>query len=179
MHWITENPWPLIVLLTGSAVTGLIILDKLRFTVSGALLVAAAAVWSVDAAVVTPSEQLQDQLQQMLLAFVDDDLPAIKSQISDTAPDLESVAESGLELVQLHSTFHIKDVRIETASSGTMAIATLRANGTATLRRNNMHRHVATRWKTTWKLESGAWKLADVKRLDVVTGEEIDMLTSG
>jgi ketosteroid isomerase-like protein len=179
MHWFTENPWPLVILLSGAAVCGLILLEKMRFLISGGFALAAIAVWCIESVVVTPGEQLEVELQRMLDAFIAEDLPGIEAQISPTSPQLRQTAQSGLKLVQLHSTFHLKDIQVVVQDDGETAIASLRANGTLTLRRNNMYRHVATRWKTTWKRESGSWRLTDVRRLDVVSGKEIGVLSSG
>jgi len=179
MHWFTENPWPLVILLCGAAACGLILLEKFRFLISGGLVLSAVLIWYVETVIVTPAEQVEVELHRMLEAFVDRDLPAIEARISAASPDLVATAESGLKLVDLHPSFHLKDIRVESDSDGQTAVATLRANGTATLKRNNMFSHVATRWKTTWKREAGVWKLVDVRRLDVVSGQEIGVLSSG
>lgn len=179
MHWFTENSWPLVILLGGAALCVLIIAPRRTLLISGLLLAAAAGIWCFEAAVVTPAEELEQEIHAMLEAFRNDDLAEIRSRISPAAPELVQTAESGLELVDLHASFHIRDLQIVADPDGERATAELRANGQVTVRRQNMSRHVATRWRTVWEREAGHWRLTRAVRLNVVTGEEIGPLSRG
>lgn len=179
MSWLTENPWPLLLLLLGTAAVAALVLERRGRQAAVILLVLAVAVWLVADAVVTPSEVLKDELQVMLDGFKAGDIAAVHAQISPGAPGLQQTASEGLELVQLHSGFHLKDVRVTLQPDGQHAVVHLRANGRATLRKSNAEQQVATRWETAWELQSGRWKLTGVKRLDVVSGQEMGILDAG
>lgn len=178
MHWVTENPWPLVVLLCGAAVCALILMGQHRWLAGILLFAGAGGVWWADILVVTPAEEVEVALQRMLDAFIDEDLTTIRSLISENSPDLVQTAEAGLDLVTLGPSFHLKNLQVETSGGGLTATASLRANGSAMLKRGSMQTHVATRWRTTWKREGGSWKLSGVIRLDPVTGQPVDPLSA-
>ncbi len=179
MSWITENAWPLIIALgTIGVMAGLMFDQKGRMMAVGCF-AAAALVWWIEGAVVTEAEVVEAGLQTMLEAFQRQDEAAVHRQISDDAPNLKSIASEGLSKVRLSDSFHMKDVRITLTDDQQTAVAHLRANGRATMKGSGYDQTVSTRWETTWKKQAGAWKLVGVKRLDVVSGEEMGILDPG
>jgi hypothetical protein len=176
MSWITENSWPLVLILGGIAAV-LLILGESRMR-TAALLCAAAAVGLhfLEIAIVTASEEVEMSLEEMLNGFKSADLQVIEDRISATSPALKDTATKGLSLVSLSDDFHMKDVVITVESNQQAASVELRANGGMILKQSDTPVRAATRWNTRWVLETGRWKLAEVRRLNPVTGDEIGVL---
>ncbi|MEY2724964.1 MAG: hypothetical protein RLZZ458_831 [Planctomycetota bacterium] len=177
MTWITENPWPGIVLLAGIAATAWIVGFRQRSRIVAGCILLGALLWFVESRIVTPSEQLDVQLETLRRGFIEGSEEQVFSQISAGAEDLRETARQGLSLVRLSPLFSIRDVEVELSADGTTARVSLRANGLLTIRQSDATNHVATRWRTTWRQESGEWKLSDVVRLNPITGEEIGVLS--
>lgn len=147
MHWLTENPVPLMIVLLSCAVVAALLPKGKGRQASVPLLLAVLAVWVADQLVVTSGEALAMELETMLGNFKQDDLPAIHQQIDESAPGLRKAAENGLKLVQLDSGFHIRDLKVQVSESGATATAHLRANGRLKLRESAQEQHIGTRWK--------------------------------
>ncbi|MCA9063159.1 MAG: hypothetical protein KDA96_08870 [Planctomycetaceae bacterium] len=173
MAWLTENPWPLILIFAGAAIVSFVTLAQRRFTMTGSFLAAAVVVYVVEMLIVTPGERLEQDMQVILDGFRQDDIAAIESRISQTAPELKSHARQVLDLVQLGPGFHMEDIQVQIDASGIKGTARLRANGTVSLKRGEDSSHVATMWQTEWVLEDNVWKLTAAKRLDPVSGNEM------
>jgi hypothetical protein len=173
MSWITENPWPLVLILAGAAVILLLVGQSRSRAFAMACALVAAAVYLVESWVVTPAEEVEQGLQSMLQGFIESDINSIERLISDDSPGLIQEARKGLEMVELHPAFHLQDVAVSVSDDGQSADAHLRANGTLTIRNSNVSNHAATRWRTRWVRQEDTWKLSEVHRLNVVTGDEI------
>lgn len=176
MSWFTENPWPLMLILSGVAVVMLILGDTKGRSIAIAVALVAAAIYFLESAIVTPAEQIEGNLQTMLESFIAEDLNAIDRQIDDKAEHLKQKAQEGLKLVNLDKHFHLQDIVVNVADDGLGAIAELRANGSLTIENSNTPYHAATRWRTHWKLTRNEWKMTEVHRLNPVTGDEIGVL---
>lgn len=178
MTWITENPWPGIMILSGLAAFCLIIRASGSSWIAFLCLGLAAGLYVLEGSIITPAEQIVVGLEQLRLGFVKESKADIFRWISDDSPDLRDMAAKGRELVSVSPTFHLKNVKVELAENGNTAWVDLRGNGTLTLRQNNTPYHATTRWKTLWKLQSGQWKLVEVHRLNPVNGDEIGVLAA-
>ena len=176
MSWLTENPWPLLLLFAGTAVIALISGAPKGRSVSVVCLLAVVGLYLTEAAIVTPGELVEDQLQIMLDAFRDRNQDAINDCIADESPKLRETAAEGLKLVTLTKDFHIKDLEVTVRADGQTADAHLRANGTLKVNHGDMFSHVFTRWQTVWKHVGSEWKLVEVRRLDPVNGQEMGIL---
>lgn len=176
MFWFTENPWPLLLILGGAAVVAMISGAPKGRSVSIVCLLAAAGLYFVESAVVTPSEEVESQLQTMLEAFRSRDQATIDRCIADESAGLRATAAQGLEKVSLTKDFHMKDLEVTVRDDGQTADAHLRANGTLKVTHGDMVARVFTRWQTVWKFMGSEWKLVEVKRLDPVNGQEIGVL---
>jgi hypothetical protein len=176
MSWLTENPWPLLLLLAGTAVVALILGVPKGRSVSIVCVLAAVGLYLVEMSIVTPAEEVEAQLQTMLEAFRERNQDSIARAIADEAPKLRETAAQGLELVTLTNDFHIKDLEVTLRSDGLTADAHLRANGTLIVNQGDAAARVFTRWQTVWKHIGGDWKLVEVKRLDPVNSQEIGIL---
>jgi ketosteroid isomerase-like protein len=178
MLWLTENPWPLMIILSALGLVALLLGDVRVQRAGWGLLFAAVLVWIIEGRIVTAGEQIEANVQAMLEAFIARDVDAIDEHIAADAAPLKQTARDGLELVELHRTFHLKDVRVQMAPDQQSATVELRANGTLTLRQNNGYAHAPTRWRTTWIRQNDGWKLSAVQRLNPVNGSDMGMLTA-
>jgi len=176
MSWFTENPWPLLLILAGTAVVALISGAPKGRSVAVVCLLATAGLYVLETAVVTPGEEVEAQLQTMLDAYRDRDPDAINLCIADESPKLRETAVQGLEMVTLTKDFHIRDLEVTVRDDGQTADAQLRANGTLKLNHSDMVSRVSTRWQTVWKHIGTEWKLVEVRRLDPVNGQEMGIL---
>ena len=176
MSWITENPWPLIMILSGVAAVLLILGESRTRSFAVAFALMAVGLYFLEAWIVTPAEHVEGRLASLLDEFKTENLSAIGEHIDDGSPKLRETAEQGLKLVMLDKGFHLQDLKITVADDGQSADAELRANGTMTVRQANTPYHASTRWKTRWLLSGDAWKLSGVERLNPVTGEEMGIL---
>ncbi|MFN5314905.1 MAG: hypothetical protein ACK5FF_10645 [Planctomyces sp.] len=179
MSWFTENPWPLVLLLISAAVIGVVLQLRRCWQLAAGLLLSAAAVYVLETQIVTVSEQLEQRLDGIRLAFVHDDLAQIRSFISPDNPDLVSQAEDGLKLVQVSAGLHLKEVQVQVEAGDQRATVQLRANGNVTQRDSGQPMYIATRWRTTWERGEGTWLLRDVQRLDPVSGQSIGVFSAG
>jgi len=178
MSWITENPWPGIMGLAGAGVVLLIVGTGRSKLAAVICVLLAVALYVAESMIVTTGEQLEANLNQMLEGFRNADTQVIASHLSPEAQSLKDTAEEGLTLVDVSRSFHIKDVETTVSDDGSSAWVDLRGNGLLTVKASNTPYHAATRWKTLWKKQSdGAWKLAEVHRLNPVNGDEIGILT--
>ena len=176
MHWLTENPVPLMIVLFCGAVGAAVLPNRKGQKAAVVLLLAVLAVWVAESLIVTPAEQLEADLQTLLDSFKREDLDAIARQIDEGSAELNKVSAEGLKLVKLEPTFHLKDVRVSVNPDGREATAQLRANGRVIIRQSQAESHLGTRWETVWRMVGGQWKLSVVKRLDPVSGEVIGIL---
>jgi hypothetical protein len=173
MTYLTENPWPLMIVLLGAGLVCLFALSGSGRMGAIACGLLAAGVYLVEGIIVTPAEHIEQEVHTMLDSFKRSDLPAISQQISDENPGLKDIAEQGLQLVQLKSDFHVKSVAVEMSDDGTSATAKVRANGNVRLKSNGYERRIPEFWETKWKDEAGVWRMTDAIRLNPVNGERI------
>ena len=177
MSWITENPWPLMLILAGTALVLLIVGgSKKSQVIAVGCAIAATGLYFLEGFIVTPAEDVEQNLQSMLKGFVAHDLTAIDRLIAAESPGLKETARQGLDLAQLDDDFHMKDIAVTVIDDGKFAEVHLRANGSLIVRQNNTPYHAMTRWRTKWVHQDGTWKLVSVHRLNPVTGEEIGVL---
>lgn len=178
MSWITETPWPGTLLLLGLAAVCWIVGVRNRGRIVLGCLLLAGLLYVVEGAVVTPAEVLDTQLEALRQGFIADSEEQVFAQISPAAPELCELAKKGLQMVQVSPLLHMQDVQVTPSADGQTADVLLRANGPLTVRQNDMLVRVSTRWKTSWRLEDGSWKLFRVQRLNPVTGEEMAALSA-
>ncbi len=169
-YYLTDNPWPLMVLFGGLMVVFLISGSPGLRRMAAVPAVVAAAVFAVSEFVVSPAEQIEQAADRILQGFQAGDLDAIAQVVSADSPELLSTASRGLDLVTIGSDFHIRSVDILSESDDRI-VARIRANGTVTTRGQSVRQHVPEFWETTWVRETDGWKLTDATRLHPLTGK--------
>jgi hypothetical protein len=178
MNDLTDNPWPLILLLLAVPVIAFMTGSSKSGLIAVVCLLLCAGLYFLEQYLVSPGEEVEAELFGMLDDFKSRDLDAIRARISPGNPQLMAIAERGLDLVDLSDSFHIRDAAI-TIDDANHATALVRANGTVSLRTHGGgSRHVATYWRTVWEKENGCWRLKDVRRLNLTTGEEQDYFST-
>ena len=177
MSYITDNPWPLIILLSGAAIVCFMAIPGKGRSFGLGCLLAAVGIYIIEDQIVSPSERVEMEIHSMLDAFKANDIDAIDMQISDQSPELVNVASQGLDLIEFGEAFHVKSVEVEFPDDS-HAVAKVRANGWITSRNSNMTQRVAEYWETSWQHEAGVWQMTDATRLNPITGERIGYFDS-
>ncbi|MFM8476530.1 MAG: hypothetical protein ACKOEO_12120 [Planctomycetaceae bacterium] len=178
MSWITETPWPGMLLLLGLAAVCWLVAVRNRGLIAVGSVLLAGLLYVVEGAIVTPAELLDTQLEALRQGFIADSEEQVFALISPAAPELRELAKQGLQMVQVSPLLHLQDVQVTPSSDGQTAEVLLRGNGPLTVRQNDMLVRVSTRWKTSWRQEDGHWKLFRVQRLNPITGEEMAVLSA-
>lgn len=174
MHYLSDNPVPLILLLVAAAVVALLLGSAKGRGIAGLCLFAAVGLFFLEQYLVSPSEKVALQAEEMLQNFKDRNVEAITSQISSGRQELVDVARSGLKLVDISESFHIQRCEVTVSDDQTRATARIRANGSVTPRgQGGGGQHIPTMWATEWKPEDGQWKLTSVMRLNPANGDEM------
>jgi hypothetical protein len=178
MTWFTETPWPPIFIL---GIVACILLavwssQKRGIWLIGALiaLIAAAAVFFVERAVVTEAERVEKNVFDLTSAFQRKDRDRTLSFFSAQAPDLRDMATYALNLVELPDGIDVKDVSVRLTNENTRAVSLFRANGTVTVHGIGSQ-HSASRWEVTWQKEGSDWKIIEVVRLHPYKDEKLQI----
>ena len=170
MYYLTDNPWPAIIILGGLAicafVTGHPTLRKAGLVLAGL----ACLVYLVEDRLVSTRERIEVAADEILQGFKDEDLDAITSRISDDSPELKETAQQGMAMVRVQDGFHIRSVRLVSETDDQITVR-IRANGRIMERSQSMTQHVPEFWETTWVNEENDWKLSKATRLDPVSGK--------
>ncbi len=174
MTYITDNPLPLLILIAAVAVVSFLSGVPRGKTFTAVLLLLGIGVYFLEQYLVSPAEEVEQELHVMLDHFKSENLSGITSQISAGSPELVEIAKKGLELVDLSDTFHIKSIDVTVDDAKAEAIAMVRANGNLTLTHHGGATHrVPNLWRTVWKTEQDTWKLVKVTRLNPVNQTEM------
>ncbi len=173
MSYITDNSLPILLILAAVAVVALITGMPKGKSVAAVCVLAGLGLFVLEQNLVSPSEQVEIQIEEMLGNFRARDIDAIAGQISKNSPALIDEARRGLDLVDVTDRFTVKSVEVEFDTAGTKATAFVRANGVLTLRtQGGGSRNVPTYWRTIWVQNADTWKLSEVVELNPVNGQE-------
>lgn len=177
---LAENPWPAVILalvfailflLRGSS-TGLM----KHWLIAGFFLLIAGSVYLYELSVITPAEEVELQVQQLLQNCIDNNREQVVEAISNGQLGLKAMAMAGLSLADIHDDFHLSDLSVAMAGENSRAVSHFRGNGTVSVSSLSQSSHVATRWELTWQKENDAWRIINIRRLDPITGEEMQVL---
>lgn len=179
MTYLSENPWPLILLFIVVAAVGFLSGSAKGRGVAAVCVLLAIGLFFLERYLISPAEQVESRVAALLTEFKNKDVEGIGEVLSAESQDLKDIAARGLELVELSDTFRISSVVVEVNDNGDSAIAMVRANGELTpIRHGGGPRHVPTFWKTMWRTENEVWKLHQVIRLNPANGEEMGILSA-
>jgi len=176
--WFTETPWPPIIILSVLAITSAsywLQRGRLRFLVA-TLFFAAGIVgtYVAERLIITDGERIEAAVFDMADAFDRRDEAGVLRYISPREQKLKELVEWGFTTVTDVDNLNITDVSVDLTSAGQRARSHLRANGRFHVAAYGDVGHKATRWELTWQREGADWRIIDLRRLNVMTGEEID-----
>ncbi|MGC1273627.1 MAG: nuclear transport factor 2 family protein [Planctomycetaceae bacterium] len=183
--WLTETPWPpAIVLLVAVVVLGLVWRRNGRtlfLALAAGCLLLIPIVFLVEEAIVTPAEEVEQQIYAIRDAVIRDDVKATLDFLSSTAVREKALVATAMAVGHVQPDARITDVSIDVKGGGTVATSHFRANGVFTgngVLVSGDHRF-PTRWRATWRKEAGRWKIFALERLDPITGEPIGLMDPG
>ena len=184
--WFTEDAWSPIIL---CVVAGAIFFITWSTTRKSAFLLAlpvllliAITIFFIERAVVTDSEQVEQNLFSLIETFVEESQQLgmgsgeIPGQVRchhyfsvlNTTDRNRVVA--ALMVVSISDGISVKDVQTRLTNENTRAITHFRAN--AVVSAGSFSGHHPSRWELSWQKEAGEWKITRTRMLNVVTGEE-------
>lgn len=188
--WFTETAWPPIIGISVLAV--LLFLGWLRGRKLGYLLGVAfclamcGIVWVVELQIVTEREHVEQRLLDLATTFQEESMqvgmanfliPGGKLRtldfISANSPDVRSLVETGLKLVDVANDVRISDVQTSLSNNNTRATTHLRATATITVGTFGNVGRQPTRWELTWQREQGEWRVLRATRLHFLSGEPL------
>lgn len=176
--WFTETPWPPMAIL---GLVGMGLLFAAIQTQRGKWLVAvglcvvlAIAIWWIEAAIVTPGEQVEANLLAMVGAFQKNDEPGTLKFISPASPTLVLLVKVAVPFVDLDEDYRVTDIQVATQANHTLATSHFRVNATIRMPTQGNLGRKPFRFNGTWRIEAGQWKLTKIEELDPINGKVLD-----
>ncbi len=189
MWLLTETPWLLILFIAVLSVVLLLATyaqqrRSLLYGV-GLLVLLSGGILVIEHVIVTENErvetavmnltstfQKESQVYELSSRFRSNQSPMTFNFVSNNAKGLQSLIEHALVMVNVEDDVRITDVKVTMKSQNSRAITHFRANATISFQSYGLGR-MPTRWELTWQREAGDWKVIKVRRLHVITGEDI------
>jgi len=170
MSYLTDNPWPAVIVLAGMAIVFLVLGDPQLRKIAVAMILAAGGVYAMSEMIVSPTEEVQATVDRMLTEFQAENVDGISGLISDQSPQLIETARKGLDLVAIRDDFSVRRADV-TFESETKARVRVRANGNILVRDHNIDQRVSEQWDTVWVHEDGIWKISEATRLNPISAK--------
>jgi hypothetical protein len=174
--WLTENPWPPMVLLglVAAALAWVWVARRRGAMLIGAIaaLLGCVAVYYIERAIVTDAERLEADLYRLVSAFQHKDREGTLSMISQQAPEWRTMAAVAIDLVDVRDDLDVKDVSVKIYGENSQALTHFRANGTFSYRGQGTG-HYPSRWELRWQREGADWKVVEVTRLNPLREEKL------
>jgi len=170
MYYLTDNPWPIMIVLGGLAIAAVVSGHPAMRKLALILGSAAGLVYVAAEMIESSREQVEVAANRILDGFQTEDLAAIGALISKQSPELKDTASKGLALVSIEDNFQIKAVVLKSETDDQLVVR-IRANGNVRERTHSMTQRTAQYWETTWVQESEKWVLSKVTRLNPMNGQ--------
>lgn len=178
--WFTETPWPpIVILVTVAAVlAGLWTKNPRKSTLLGVvvLLIASLGVYVVERQIVTESERVEENVQSMVDAAVRGNVDEVVAFISPQEDGLRRMVKYGLEMVDVEDDARVTDLSVQMTTGKTQAIARFRVNATIRIRSMQHEGRHPSRWEFIWRKSGKDWKVTEMRRLNVLTGEPMGVM---
>lgn len=176
--WLSETAWPVMTILAGLTVVSLwwwIRTQKFPALIVTLLCgIGIPGSYFADQWILTDREQIEAAVHEMATAFEERHINGLLLHISPRQQELIELVEWGFETVTAVDSLHITDVSVETLADGSRARSHFRANGRFHVTTFGDVGHKATRWELAWQREGGQWQVVGIRRLNPITGEEMD-----
>lgn len=125
----------------------------------------------IEISIVTPRERVEADLYALADAFQYKDVDTTMGYISKGAAPLRTLVMLALNTVTIDGDLRITDVETEMLADDSIAKTHFRANGAATFK--GISGRAPTRWELTWQQIGGEWKVTEARRLNPITGDEL------
>lgn len=124
--------------------------------------------------IVSDRERIEASLFEMADAFVVRDEHAVLDRISPRQDELKALVSWAFATVTAVSDLNLTDVSVQLLMEGSRATTHFRANGRFDVAGFGDVGRKPTRWELTWQREGSDWKIIRIRRLNPITGEEMD-----
>lgn len=179
--WFTEDAWSPIIacVLVGAGFFAISVMTQRPKLLAGVavMLVAAVAIFFIEQAIVTDTEQVESQLTDLVDTFVRESQEEPKNKqpqciryFSERNDRDKARIAAAVALVRV-SDVRVTDVRIKVTNQSTRAVTQFRANGT--VRIGTEGGHYPTRWELSWQKEAGEWRVTTTRMLNAMNDTEI------
>jgi hypothetical protein len=176
--WFTETAIPPIAICSVIAVILFIqwyLKRQSKYLVGMALaLVMMVGSYLIEMSIITPRERVEADLYGLANAFQNKQVDATMEYISPRAIPLRTLVMLALNTVTIDGELRITDVQTEMLADNSLAKTHFRANGAATYK--GISGRSPTRWELTWQKMGDVWKVTEARRLNPITGEELQPL---
>lgn len=176
--WFTETAIPPIAICSVIAVILFIqwyLKRQSKYLVGMALaLVMMVGSYLIEMSIITPRERVEADLYGLANAFQNKQVDATMEYISPRAITLRTLVMLALNTVTIDGELRITDVQTEMLADNSLAKTHFRANGAATYK--GISGRSPTRWELTWQKMGDVWKVTEARRLNPITGEELQPL---
>jgi len=175
-----DNPWPvLIVLLCVAIGFGLQWYGSKKNSALAVMLLSLGLgigcyAWSQS--VETPTKVITARLHEMTAAFQNQDVAKTKSYFSQQAA-LPVELDTVISMVRVHGEIRLSDISVILKQQNSLATCHFRANGTFSPATGGAQQYLPTRWELDWQREGNEWKIIAVRRLHMMNGKEVNVIT--
>lgn len=178
--WFTDTPWPPILI---CSVLGVLLVaawypNRRGIYLLGVvgLIFLSGAIYAVEQHIVTEAERIEKSVLDVTRAFERADLEKTLSFFARTDTQDRKDVTAAMLLVEVEEDLRITDLQVKMMENNSRAVSHFRANATIrVLGQVHRGRH-PSRWELTWQKEAEDWKIVSVRRLNIVTGEEMRTL---
>lgn len=176
--WLTENPWPPILIAGVLALIFLAVWNSSRRSLFLLLSLACGAscvgIYFLERAIVTEGERLQQRVVQLCEDFRDKK-PVVLDYVSDSKPALKLLFGTALATVSIRD-LRLSDFQTNVTNENSRATVHFRANATITVAGYGDVGYQPARLILTFQREKGEWKIIDVERLNPLNGKRMEVM---
>lgn len=177
--WFTEDPWPPMLLLGLGAIIAMAFWSSskrvLPLGVAALCCVLAGGVYLLDAAIITPAEQVEGLVVRLCQEFRRKD-PQALDHFSASAPELRALCATAMEMVEVDDDLRLTDFQTRVTNQDSRAVTHFRANATLRVQGFGSVGRQPARVELTWAKEGSDWKIIALRRLNPVKDEEMPVL---
>jgi len=183
MWLLTENPWPLIIVLSVVAV-GLVVSwwtrrDNRLLVATVVVVLLAVGAWELERRIVTEKERLTARVLDLRDAVQakDGEFAELFGFFSNSEPALKVMATAGLRLVTFEDRIRVTALETSLTSNDTRGETRFRANVSLNVAGYGSVGRRPTMWSLTWRKEADEWRIIKVRRFHPLSHKEMPPLT--